>query len=137
MGGKGMNGLLKGFAKDKFPDSKSDLFAMFIERGFDMVFVSGHSAMVTMQSWMFLSSYEKLRERMLNEVTIKCMVHMANGVMKIAFGTAATIWQKAYLKDFKGAFCYVEYENIGSDDKPISFPPLNERNIAAGFQAVK
>ena len=47
--------------------------------------------MVTMQSWMFLSSYEKLRERLLDEVTIDCMVHMANMVMGIAFGTAATV----------------------------------------------
>ena len=50
--------------------------------------------MVTMQSWMFLSSYERLRRRLLEEVTIESMVHMNNMVMGIAFGTAATVWQK-------------------------------------------
>ncbi|HNC02663.1 MAG TPA: BREX-1 system adenine-specific DNA-methyltransferase PglX, partial [Agitococcus sp.] len=56
MGGKGMNGRLAEWAKSNYPDSKSDLFAMFMERGFELVPKHGYSAMVTMQSWMFLSS---------------------------------------------------------------------------------
>ncbi len=131
MGGKGMNPALKKFAGQAYPDSKSDLFAMFIERGFDMVLVDGYSAMVTMQSWMFLSSYEKLRSRLLNEVTIECMAHMANMVMGIAFGTAATVWRKKYMHGYRGAFCFIEYEDIGDGNKPVEFPPKNERNMAA------
>ena len=131
MGGKGMNEALKTFAGQAFPDSKSDLFAMFIERGFDMVLTDGFSAMVTMQSWMFLSSYEKLRSRLLDEVTIECMAHMANMVMGIAFGTAATVWRNKYISGYKGAFCYVEYEDIGEGNKPAQFPPMNERNLTA------
>ncbi|MEG2269568.1 MAG: SAM-dependent methyltransferase, partial [Acinetobacter sp.] len=50
MGAKGMNTALKDFAKKKFPDSKSDLFAMFIERGFAWCKDSGFNSMVTMQS---------------------------------------------------------------------------------------
>ena len=65
MGSKGMNALVKKFAKDHFPDAKSDLFACFIKRGFTLAKDAGHNAMVTMQSWMFLSSFEKMRERML------------------------------------------------------------------------
>ncbi|MEG1202655.1 MAG: BREX-1 system adenine-specific DNA-methyltransferase PglX, partial [Comamonas sp.] len=87
MGGKGMNGVLKDFAKKSFPDSKSDLFAMFIERGFDWCKPCGFNSMVTMQSWMFLSSYEAMREKLLTQRTLSCMVHMGNGVMGIAFGT--------------------------------------------------
>lgn len=134
MGGKGMNADLKTFAKDQYPNSKSDLFAMFMERGFDLLVEQGYSAMVTMQSWMFLSSYEKLRGKLLDEVTIECMAHMANMVMGIAFGTAATVWTKSYREGYKGAFCYVEYGDIGSDGKPVSFPPYNERNKGAGFR---
>jgi len=134
MGTKGMNADLKKFAKDQYPNSKSDLFAMFIERGFDLLVEKGYSAMVTMQSWMFLSSYEKLRGKLLDEVTIECMVHMANMVMGIAFGTAATVWTKSYREGYKGAFCFVEYEDIGSDGKPVSFPPYNERNKGAGLR---
>lgn len=56
MGGKGMNKELKDFAKNQYQNSKSDTFAMFIERGFDLVINEGYNVMVTMQSWMFLSS---------------------------------------------------------------------------------
>ncbi|MDI3484827.1 MAG: hypothetical protein PWQ50_47 [Methanolobus sp.] len=135
MGGKGMNARLSTFAKDNYPESKSDFFAMFIERGFGLLVERGYNAMVTMQSWMFLSSYEKMRQRLLDEVTIECMVHMGNMVMGIAFGTAATVWNKSYRENYKGAFCYVEYNDIGSDGKPVSFPPFNERNKAAGFSS--
>lgn len=76
MGGKGMNTALKDFAKKKFPDSKSDLFAMFIERGFAWCKESGFNSMVTMQSWMFLSSYETMRERVLKERSIITLVQI-------------------------------------------------------------
>ena len=76
MGSKGMNALVKKFAKDHFPDAKSDLFACFIKRGFTLAKDAGHNAMVTMQSWMFLSSFEKMREWMLREKTIKTMAHL-------------------------------------------------------------
>lgn len=128
MGGKGMNGRLGAWAKENYPNSKSDLFAMFIERGFDLTPKHGYSAMVTMQSWMFLSSYESLRERILRETSIECMAHMANMVMGIAFGTAATVCKKGGSPEARGAYCYVEYEDIGEDNKPIEFPPRNERN---------
>jgi hypothetical protein len=70
MGGKGMNPALKDYAKRTFPDSKSDLFAMFIERGFEWCKSSGFNSMVTMQSWMFLSSYQVIRENLLTNRTI-------------------------------------------------------------------
>ena len=76
MGSGAMNALIKKFAKDHFPDVKSDLFACFIERGFTLAKDAGHNAMVTMQSWMFLSSFEKMREWMLREKTIKTMAHL-------------------------------------------------------------
>lgn len=134
MGSKGLNADLKKFANDHYPNSKSDLFAMFIERGFDLLVDHGYSAMVTMQSWMFLSSYEKMREKLLNTVTIECMAHMGNMVMGIAFGTSATVWSKSYREGYKGAFCFVEYADIDTDGKPVSFPPYNERNKGAGLK---
>jgi type II restriction/modification system DNA methylase subunit YeeA len=75
MGSKGMNALVYKLAKNRFPDAKSDLFACFIERSFTLAKDSGHSAMVTMQSWMFLSSFQKMRERMLRAKTIRTMAH--------------------------------------------------------------
>ena len=76
MGSRGMNSLVKKFVKDHFPDAKSDLFACFIERGYTLAKDAGYNAMVTMQSWMFLSSFEKMRERMLREKTICKMAHL-------------------------------------------------------------
>jgi type II restriction/modification system DNA methylase subunit YeeA len=76
MGGKGMNPALKEFAKANFPDSKADLFAMFIERGFGWCKLTGFNSMVTMQSWMFLSSYMSMRERLLQDRTIFTMAHL-------------------------------------------------------------
>lgn len=70
MGGKGMNEDLKAFAAQRYPQSKSDLFAMFIERSFKMAKRAGRIAMVTMQGWMFLSSFESLREDIINSKVI-------------------------------------------------------------------
>ncbi|MEY8241750.1 MAG: BREX-1 system adenine-specific DNA-methyltransferase PglX, partial [Cycloclasticus sp.] len=76
MGGSGMNAELKKLAKDNFPNAKNDLFACFIERGYTLAKKDRHTAMVTMQSWMFLSSFERMRSRMLREKTIQTMAHL-------------------------------------------------------------
>ncbi|MCP4449321.1 MAG: BREX-1 system adenine-specific DNA-methyltransferase PglX, partial [Myxococcales bacterium] len=78
MGSKGMNALVKKFAKNYFPDAKSDLFACFIERGFTLAKSGGCNAMVTMQSWMFLSSFEKMRVRVLQAKTLVTMAHLGS-----------------------------------------------------------
>ncbi|MDM1782900.1 MULTISPECIES: BREX-1 system adenine-specific DNA-methyltransferase PglX [Acinetobacter] len=127
MGGKGMNTALKDFAKKKFPDSKSDLFAMFIERGFAWCKDSGFNSMVTMQSWMFLSSYEAMREKLLHDRTLSCMVHMANGVMGIAFGTAATVMLNNHVSNYAGGFSYCENNDLNENGVPKHFPVQNER----------
>nr|WP_241878418.1 Eco57I restriction-modification methylase domain-containing protein [Psychrobacter sp. PraFG1]UNK04900.1 BREX-1 system adenine-specific DNA-methyltransferase PglX [Psychrobacter sp. PraFG1] len=64
MGSKGMNARLSAWSRKEYPDSKSDLFAMFIERGLELVPKYGYSAMVTMQSWMFLLSYKEFRKNL-------------------------------------------------------------------------
>jgi len=76
MGGGAMNGPLKQFAGEKYKNSKSDMFAMFIERNNQLALPAGINAMITMQSWMFLSSYEKLREKLLSECFLSSMLHL-------------------------------------------------------------
>ncbi|EFG8740351.1 TPA: BREX-1 system adenine-specific DNA-methyltransferase PglX [Escherichia coli] len=76
MRGKGMNGDLKEFAKKQFPDSKSDLFAMFMQHAFSLLKENGFNAQVNMQSWMFLSSYEALRGWLLDNKTFITMAHL-------------------------------------------------------------
>ncbi|WOC03863.1 BREX-1 system adenine-specific DNA-methyltransferase PglX [Providencia sp. PROV024] len=76
MGSKGMNADLKDFTKTQYPNSKSDLFAIFMERAFTLLFRNGYNAQVNMQSWMFLSSYEQLRSSLLEEQTFITMAHL-------------------------------------------------------------
>lgn len=118
---------LKDFAKDNFPNSKSDLFSMFIERGFGWCKDTGFNSMVTMQSWMFLSSYEAMREKLLQDRTLSCMVHMGNGVMGIAFGTAATIMLNNHISNYAGSFSYCENDDVNEFGIPKQFPVQNER----------
>lgn len=108
MGSKGMNTALKNFAKKKFPKSKSDLFAMFIERGFVWCKDSGFNSMVTMQSWMFLSSYEAMREKLLQDRTIQTMAHLGARAFPEISGevvqTTAFVMQGKHLDGFKPVF---------------------------------
>ena len=131
MGSKGVNARLASWSKSHFPRGKADIFAMFIERGLGLVPELGYSAMVTMQSWMFLSSYEALREYLLEQSSMQCLAHMANMVMGIACGTSATVWKKQSDSKQVAYCCFVEYEDIGIDNKPAVFPPKNTRNKLA------
>lgn len=76
MGGKGMNVRLSAWVKKEYPNSKSDLFAMFIERNLDLAQRHGAVAMITMQSWMFLSNHEALRREILKNHFISDLVQI-------------------------------------------------------------
>lgn len=108
MGSKGMNADLKEFAKKQFPNSKSDLFAIFIERNLDLTKESGVVAMITMQSWMFLSSYESLRTRILNQHTILSMAHLGARAFDSIGGevvsTTAFVLGNFHLSSYQGAY---------------------------------
>lgn len=131
MGGSGMNAKLSEFVKSKFPDSKSDLFATFIEKGLTLTKKNGFSSMVTMQSWMFLSSFENLRVKLLNADNITNLMHMENMVMGIAFGTAVSIFRNSHIRGYKGTYNHIKLSNLIKDehdnDIPVSFPVMENR----------
>jgi hypothetical protein len=132
LGGRQMNDTLKEFAKGQYPDSKADFFSMFIERGFSLVIARGYSAMVTMESWMFLSSFELLRSKLLESNTIHSMVHMpylGRGAtsMGINFGTTATVWAKTEGVNFRGHYQCIRYYECDELVIPKTFPCVNER----------
>lgn len=108
MGGKGMNPRLSTWAKENFPSSKSDLFAMFIERNLDLTVKGGAVAMITMQSWMFLSSFESLRSRILNQNTILSMAHLGARAFDSIGGevvsTTAFVLENAHRPDYRGGY---------------------------------
>lgn len=126
MGSSGMGAKLAEYVKKNYPDSKSDLFAIFIEHGNQMVKPNGMNSMVTMQSWMFLSSFEKMRVNLLQTKTITNLMHMENMVMGIAFGTAVTVFRNGHLSDYKGTYNHIKYEDI-ENDVPKTFPIAENR----------
>jgi type II restriction/modification system DNA methylase subunit YeeA len=108
MGSSGMNARLGAWAKANYPDSKADLFAIFIERNIDLVVKQGDIGMITMQSWMFLSSFEKLRAKLLNEKTLVSMAHLGSRAFDSIGGevvsTTAFVLENASHRELKGDF---------------------------------
>jgi len=74
MGGKSMNSHLKDFAQANYPDSKSDLFAVFVEHIIKMTAKDGFIGLMSPFTWMFLSSYEKLRKYILDKNTLTSLI---------------------------------------------------------------
>ena len=126
MGSGNMNSVLADYLKKQYPDSKSDLFAAFIERGNLMAKEHGYNCMITMQSWMFLSSFEKMRKKILATKTIVNLMHMENMVMGIAFGTAVTVIRNDYVKGYKGTYHQIKLCDI-ENEKPKEFPVKGNR----------
>ena len=126
MGSSGMSAKLSDFVKKNYLDSKSDLFAAFIEHGNQMVVRNGINCMVTMQSWMFLTSFEKMRVNILQNKTIINLMHMENMVMGIAFGTAVTAFRNSRVSNYKGTYNHIKYSDI-VDDVPTEFPVKRNR----------
>lgn len=108
LGSGSFNADMNHFAKKNFPDSKSDLFAMFMERCNDFVQPNGFQAMITQHAWMFLSSYEKLREKVLQK-TIVNMAHLRPRAFDEIGGevvqTTAFVVLQLTLPAFKGTYC--------------------------------
>ncbi len=108
MGGSGMNAKLSDFVKSNYPDSKSDLFAVFMERCRQMAVNNGFQAMITQHSWMFLSSFEKLRTKLLT-VDIVNMAHLGARAFEEIGGevvqTTSFVIRKSHVADYKGEYC--------------------------------
>ena len=125
-----MNPNLKDYIKSKFPLTKTDLFAVFLEKGLEMIKDYGFNCMVTMQSWMFLSSFEKFRKKLIETTTISNLLHMDNMVMKIAFGTSATVFRKINLMNYNSTFYHVKLSDVENDIvNPLFFNDENKHNI--------
>lgn len=96
MGSSSFSPFMSKWIKKNYADVKSDLCTCFIERGFDLVQKHGYSAMVTMQSWMFLGSFEKMRAKLIEQSSIVSMAHIgARGFDSIGgevVSTTATVF---------------------------------------------
>ena len=111
MGSRNMDEKLSQYLRKIYSTTKTDLFAAFIEKGFKYTKEKGFNSQVTMQSWMFLSSFEELRKFIIQNKSIVNMVNMGNMVMGIAFGTAATIFRNIKLIEYIGKYDYISFND--------------------------
>lgn len=107
MGSSGMGARLAEFVKKQYPDSKSDLFAVFMERGREYTKANGYLAMITQHAWMFLSSFEKLRAKLMEIDTVN-MAHLGARAFEEIGGevvqTTAFVMQNRHVHGFKGMY---------------------------------
>ena len=108
MGASGMGAKLSDYVKKNYPDSKSDLFAVFIEKCGQIAKRNGYQAMITQHAWMFLSSFEKLRTKLLS-VDIVNMAHLGARAFEEIGGevvqTTSFVFRKSHITDYKGEYC--------------------------------
>lgn len=121
MGSSSFGPFMSKWVKKNYSDVKSDLCTCFIERGFNLAKDRGYSAMVTMASWMFLSSFEAMRRRVLDSKSIVSMCYMGHMVMRIAFNTSATVFANCRTNSL-GSYCRIEAKDLDAAGNPVSFP---------------
>ena len=107
MGGGNMNKTLGDFVKVNYPDSKADLMACFMEAGLNMLHPKGYLGMINQHSWMFLSSYEKLRQKLIEGVFFDTKLHLGSRTFpeiggEVVQNAAFTFWNKNF--EAKGVY---------------------------------
>lgn len=104
MGAGGMGAKLSSFVKSKFPNTKSDMSTVFMEKTLQFANVSGYMAMINIPVWMFLSSYEKLRTNIIENNTIINMLHFGRGIFGSDFGTTSFVINKSHISGYVGKY---------------------------------
>ncbi|MCI6150867.1 MAG: BREX-1 system adenine-specific DNA-methyltransferase PglX [Flintibacter sp.] len=124
---------LNKYIKDNYPDSKGDLFAAFIERCGRFARQNGYQAMITQHSWMFLSSFEKLRTKLLQSTDIVDMAHLGARAFEEIGGevvqTTSFVLCRAYTRGYKGTYCRL-VEPTTQQGKENMFLEGNNRYVA-------
>lgn len=132
MGGSGMSEKLSTFVKKNYPDSKSDLFAVFIEKCGQMAKKNGYQAMITQQVWMFIAGYERLRERLLGYRIVN-MLHLGARAFDEIPGevvqTTSFILNLSYISDYSGMYCKL-LNGKSEAEKEEEFFDVKQRFIA-------
>ena len=108
MGMPGMSADLANYVKNYYPDSKTDLFAVFIEKCKALLKVNGYQAMITQHAWMFLSSYEKLRQKLFASDIVN-MAHLGARAFEEIGGevvqTTSFVIANRSIKKYEGIYC--------------------------------
>ncbi|MEO4054483.1 BREX-1 system adenine-specific DNA-methyltransferase PglX [Solibacillus sp. CAU 1738] len=137
---KGMNASLSGFLEKYYNESKLDLFAAFMEKSINLAHSTGWVSAITMESWMFLSGFEKLRTKLIGNSTFDSFVHMpydgkGRTSLGINFGTVAFSLRNIKIEDVQGVYQALRYFEIDDEGLPLAFPIVNEKyNILAQYE---
>ena len=91
MGGGKMNKILGDYIKSNYPNSKSDLMTCFMESGWNTLHNNGYLGMINLPSWLFLSSFDKLRDILINKKHIGSLLHMGRGIFGVDWGSTSFI----------------------------------------------
>ena len=117
MGAKNMSGELKQFVQDHYEDGKADLFAAFILCNRQFIQRGAMLGMITMQSWMFLSSFEDLRRKLLDSSSIETMAHLGVGAFDSIGGEVVSTTAFTLRNGFSsGNGTYIRLVNVSGDD---------------------
>ena len=117
MGAKNMSTELKQFVQDHYEDGKADLFAVFILRNRQFIRHGAMLGMITMQSWMFLSSFEALRRKLLDSSFIETMAHLGAGAFDSIGGEVVSTTAFTLKNGFSsGNGTYIRLVNVSGDD---------------------
>lgn len=123
MGRGNMNYELADYLNDNYPDTKQDLFATFMQMMIDHTIDEGKTAFITMESWMFLTSFEKFRKEIIDKYNISSLAHFGWHIIGIAFGTAMTVLTKAKPNGQKGEYSYLTIDDVDREKNiPYVFP---------------
>ena len=123
MGAGNMNNVLSIYVKDNYPRGKSDLFSVFMYLSINRLGPKGKMGLVTMESWMFLSSFENIRKDFITNYTIDSLSHFDWYIMHIAFGTVSYVISKVKPSNYTATYSYLyRTEMDWEKDTPLSFP---------------
>jgi len=124
MGGKGFSPKLKTYVEKNYKDSKSDSFAVFIEKCNEFTKKNYYTSMITMQSWMFLSQYKILRKNIIEKTEIKSLNHLGTRAFSEISGeivsTVAWISKKISPKNEGTYIRLVNYKNAELKEEEFS-----------------
>lgn len=131
MGRGHMTSVLSQYLDKNYPNAKSDLFSTFMDMMIERTVENGKTAFITMESWMFLSSFEKFRKNIIDNYHIASLGHFGWHIIGIAFGTAMTVIDKCKSNGRKGVYSYLTIDDIDREKNiPFVYPKKDNGRFA-------
>ena len=142
MNGSGMSPKLLKYIQNNFTNEKADIYACFIRKALNMIHKSRYAALITMETWMFIASMEKMRNITLDNSTIINLVHMpylgkGGTSLGINFGTVTFVLLKENILPYFAEYNYLRYYECDNEGVPNKFPIKNERQCHTGQNIYK